>query len=488
MAVVAACLGVLPSAAVAATAPVKPTGIRAVDVTPSGFTVTIANHTGATAYRVYVSSVKSNLYVATIDDTKSFAAKKPTVALTGLKFRTIPYWFRVKTGNGTSHAWSDIYSVSLKPSAPTGVTLTTSSSGTSLTWDAGRSTGFQVVSATDPTLTQDREVHTSRTDVHQFSPYPLTAGTTYYFAVRTQNGSTASNWSPVVSGVAGNSLDHLRVMTYNVLHTAADGNKEGDGVVGSWADRAPGVVALIRDTDPDVIAIQEGAGWVGPAAHKVRQVDDIVRRLGGDYQLVRTEVPPTEPGYFRTGSYVLIRTATVAVVGSGGRWVISEQSKGHAYAELESRQTGARFLFVCTHLSPGNESVDERRRVEMTAVLANAAREAAARGGLPVVYAGDFNSHPTATLPNDAVSVVAKANLLTDAFTGAETLTDASYNSANRYYRKPPATSDSIDHVFTGPGVTVSSFRVVVKLVGGRFSGVIPSDHNPVLAKVAIPY
>ena len=125
-----------------------------------------------------MSSVKSNVYVANIDGTKSFSSSKPSIALTGLKYRTVPYWFRVKVGNGSSHAWSAIYSVSLQPSAPTGVSVTTSGAGTWLQWTAGRGTGFQVVRATDPALSQGKVVFTSRSTVHQFSPYPLAAGTT----------------------------------------------------------------------------------------------------------------------------------------------------------------------------------------------------------------------------------------------------------------------------------------------------------------------
>ena len=486
LAVAAVVVGLPPTAAMAASAPTKPTGVAAVSVTSSGFTVTIAHHTGATKYRVYVSSVKSNVYVANIDATKSFSSSTPSIVLTGLKFRTVPYWFRVKVGNGTSHAWSDIYSVSLKPSAPTGVSVTTSSAGTWLQWSAGRGTGFQVVRATDPTLTQGKVVYTSRSTIHQFSPYPLVAGTPYYFAVRALNGSTGSDWSPVVSAVAGNSLDGLRVMSYNILNTRRDGTAAGDGVVGSWSQRAPGIVSLIRSTDPDVIAFQEGGGWVGPDTDKTRQVDDLESRLGGDYRLVRTETPPTEPGYFRTGSYVMIKRATVAAVGSGDHWMIGGSSRVGAYAELKSLQTGAHLLFVATHLTAGD--ADAERAAELTTLLADAQAEASARGSLPLVIAGDFNSHPTTEVPDDSVTVVSRTALFTDAITGAQALTATSFNSSNRYLRTPPATSDSVDHIFAAPGVAVSSFGVVLHLVGGKFSGVIPSDHNPVVSVVSIPY
>ena len=244
---------------------------------------------------------------------------------------------------------------------------------------------------------------------------------------------------------------------------------------------------MIRSGDPDVIAFQEGGGWVGPAEDKTRQVDDLQRRLGGDYRLVRTETPPTEPGYFRTGSYVMVKTSTVAAVGSGDHWMIGGSSRVGAYAELKSVQSGAHFLFVATHLTPGT-TAGAQRASELTTLLADARAEASARGDLPLVIAGDFNSHPTTEEPDDSVTVVSRAALLTDAITGAQALANETYNSSNRYLRTPPATSDSVDHVFAAPGVAVSSFRVVLRLVGGEFSGVIPSDHNPVLAGVFVPY
>jgi endonuclease/exonuclease/phosphatase family metal-dependent hydrolase len=257
--------------------------------------------------------------------------------------------------------------------------------------------------------------------------------------------------------------------------------------MGAWSSRAPKAVALIQSAAPDVIAFQEGGGWVGPESDKVRQVDDIRRRLGSDYQLVRTEIPPTEPHYFRTGSYIMIKKSALSVVGASDHWDIGGAARVGAYAELRTVDTGARFLFVATHLTSGSDQ-DAEREAEITTLLTRAKAEAASRGGVPIVIGGDFNSHPTADEPNDPVTVVTRDAGFADAITTAQTINDTQYNSSNQYLRTPPASGVSVDHIFSSPGVAVVGFRVVVKLVNGKFSGVIPSDHNPLIAAVSIPY
>jgi hypothetical protein len=67
-------------------------------------------------------------------------------------------------------------------------------------------------------------------------------------------------------------------------------------------------------------------------------------------------------------------------------------------------------------------------------------------------------------------------------------LTNQRYNSANLYLRTPPAAGQSIDHIYAPAGVAVRSWQVVLTLVNGRFVGVIPSDHNPVVSDLIFPY
>ena len=74
------------------------------------------------------------------------------------------------------------------------------------------------------------------------------------------------------------------------------------------------------------------------------------------------------------------------------------------------------------------------------------------------------------------------------AFNAAQSRRLPSYNSANGYDRPPPRFGDHIDYIFAPPGVAVLSWRQVMHLRHGRLVGVIPSDHNPVVATLEYPY
>ena len=73
-----------------------------------------------------------------------------------------------------------------------------------------------------------------------------------------------------------------------------------------------------------------------------------------------------------------------------------------------------------------------------------------------------------------------------DGFEVLQIFANRQYNSANQYYRTPPAFSDNVDHIYAEPGVGIRAWSQVLQLADGKFRGVIPSDHNPVLADLTI--
>ena len=77
---------------------------------------------------------------------------------------------------------------------------------------------------------------------------------------------------------------------------------------------------------------------------------------------------------------------------------------------------------------------------------------------------------------------------IVDAERVAQTQRNKRYNSSNLYLRRPPAVDQSIDYVYAPPGVAVSARAVLLNLSRGQFVGVIPSDHNPVVARLYISY
>jgi endonuclease/exonuclease/phosphatase family metal-dependent hydrolase len=274
-----------------------------------------------------------------------------------------------------------------------------------------------------------------------------------------------------------------RVGTFNIHKTTATRND-----LPSWTYRRDAVVASIKRADPDVVAIQEGAGWVGGKCH-LRQVDDLANRLGGGWTVAHTDpLPCRERGWRRTGVYVLYDASVYRAVGASGHWDIGtdriSQPRWAAYQELEKRSSGARMLFVSTHLTVGRTlSLDKERAAETRNLLAAVAR---LRLGLPVVYAGDYNSHERHDY--DGPGVVMRNAGMHDARYVADRRVHWPYDSANGYLRRPPAAGVSIDHIYASPGVTLRTWHLVMRIRDGRFVGVIPSDHNLLVSDIAYRY
>jgi endonuclease/exonuclease/phosphatase family metal-dependent hydrolase len=274
----------------------------------------------------------------------------------------------------------------------------------------------------------------------------------------------------------------VSVMTYDIRDLLSDGTFEGSGDIAPWSKRAPKQAALIRKAHPDVIAIQEGASHVGTST-TVRQVDSLRHAIRDGYRVAHTEIRAPHPHSFRTGDYIIYNSRTLTPVGTGSHFTVGDE-KYAAYAEFANRKTGAKFLFVSTHLLVGlGHSDDLTRQAETKTILATAGGIASKRH-IPVIYAGNFNSPD----PSVGAGKAMKAAGARDALTVAPKRTHAQYNSDNDYLRAPPHSGVDIDHIFAPAAVKVVSAGIVVALRHGKFVGVIPSDHNPVVARLHYPY
>jgi endonuclease/exonuclease/phosphatase family metal-dependent hydrolase len=363
-----------------------------------------------------------------------------------------------------------------------------------VTWSSVAVTGAKIEQANDSAFTSGVRTYSINGSGRRYTPYLVSKGHLYYFRVRANNNGTLSGWSAATSTLVLNSVQSTTVMTYNVLTNAADGTTQGGNKVAPWTtSRRNAVAALIKGAAPDLVSIQEASGWVGSPQGfgGTRMVDDLVRALGGMYGLARTETPPTEHGYLRTGDYILYKKSTYAPVGTGGYFTIGTYNGASKYAPyqiLRSVASGAQVLFVATHTSNGAGSASDTARGDQTkSMLSQTNTYNANHGNLPVIYAGDFNSHPAAGHVDGPGDAMAAAGI-PDALDVAQARTNANYNSANQYMNPPPATADNIDHIYVPVGTGVYSWTLVIHLVNGRFSGVIPSDHNALMTHVALPY
>jgi hypothetical protein len=471
-----------------------PSGIRTASVSATSFTIATNASTNAVDYRMYVSSVKDDVFYANITANSRTSARrtvdssKPQMTVSGLTYTNKPYYYRIVAINGASQRYSDIYSIGLRPSTPTGLVAHTGSGGTYLTWNAGSATSFIIAQGTNSALTQGRHDYLVRGETHQFTPYSLVKGQTYYYRIRADNNYTPSYYSAgYTKAKVANSGQVVRAMSFNVLQLTSDGLSEGGQTVAPWSSRRTVAAGLIKQYSPDVVAIQEAWPYT-QAAVGPRQIDSLVSALGGSYKLARTEVPPPQRGYFRTGDYIIYNPSVLTTVGAGGSWQIGD-SHYAAYQVMQNRHSGARFLFTSIHTIPNTGSVtyDNDRQKEISSFVSQAKAYAAAKH-VPVIYGGDFNSDTSKLHAYDAAGRVMAASKIADARLVAQSLTNSQYDSSNQYMRTPPAYNESIDHFYTPPGTAIYSWRLILNLSHGSFVGTMASDHNPLYASIVVPY
>jgi endonuclease/exonuclease/phosphatase family metal-dependent hydrolase len=482
-------IGLAPAAN--ASAPDTPHVASIVSVSSSAFTVAVRPTARARGYVLYASTVHADLFGDKVKKAyRSHLTASRHVTVRGLPYTSKPYYYRVEAFNGPSHRWEppSWQSVGLRPATPTSLQAHAGASGTYLTWRSRSVTGFQIEWATDSAMTAGRQVVTVRgRSTTQYTPFGLTKGRRYYFRVRALTQHTPSSWTGQVTAVAQVAQQPMTLMTYNVLENTLAGTSEGGQTIPEWTARQPAAVALIQKADPDVIAVEEAAAWVGTpeGLGGTRQVDALQHALG-DYSLAETEIPPSQHHYRRLGDYILYKTADWRAVGSGGHWSIGDNHWG-VYQELQNRATGARVIVVCTHTIPTRGVTADNTREKETHTLISQAQSLAKSAGLPLVYAGDFNSEPVNHHPDGPGVAMAQAHM-TDAHDVAAHLVNDKYNSQNQYLRTPPKAHSMVDRVFVPNGVGVESHAVDLTLSHGKFVGVMPSDHNPVTVRLWYPY
>jgi endonuclease/exonuclease/phosphatase family metal-dependent hydrolase len=464
---------------------------RVVGATANSLRVAAHAH-NATQYRFWASTRKSDVYFGAITSSHSTtprsAVSGSTMSLSGLPYTKQPYWFRVEAINGKHTRYSPIYEAGVRPTVPVNVSVGQNHGQQFLTW-GDNAAGEVVEQSSNSSFSSGVKTFHVRSEESSFTPTSLARGRTYWFRVRSDNFGTTSPWSSPVAMSRSSNAQTVTAMTFNILEASADGQSEGGQRVAPWSKRRLVAAHLIREGHADVVAIQEGAPFV---AHHQRQAYNLARALNGAYGVAHTEIAPGHPHWMRTGCYILYRKAAFRTVGSGNHWTLppSNNKRFAAYQILQSRTSGARFLFVAPHLEVGRgRGYDQERATETQDLIQKASAYASRHGNLPIVYAGDFNSHhPNATISYDGPANVMRSHHDSDTANVAKSVQGARWDSANLYKRRPPATHASIDHIYVSSGVGVYNWHEVINLSHGRFVGVMASDHNPVVAKVAIPY
>jgi endonuclease/exonuclease/phosphatase family metal-dependent hydrolase len=219
----------------------------------------------------------------------------------------------------------------------------------------------------------------------------------------------------------------------------------------------------------------------------VDSLNSALRSADAYYTIAATEIASQNRGWHRNGNYILYKPSVYRAYAASAAWDLGYNRSG-VYQPLENIVTGARFLFVCTHLSPGQGSTIDQERQAEAAELVKQATHLAAALGVPVIYSGDFNPNATVRHPVDGPGIVMSGAGIDDARMVAQARRNERYDSMNQYSRTPWAYSSYIDYLWAPEGVAVTSWGSALRLSDGQFVGTIPSDHNPVYATLLYPY
>lgn len=491
---------VAPSPAAAASHwPGAPTRIRVAATTSSSISVTSRRTTNTTRYRLYVSRVEADVFYDNLHKSRTTrrvaSSKSPKVTVRGLRYSATPYYYRYATVHGRNMRVGKITEVGLKPATPSALRAVTGQNGLYLTWTTENTGGYVITESTDAAMHANRRNFTVVGPTGQFTPPDLRAGQPYYFRVRAVNGPTLSGYSPPVTGVPATGGQSVRVLAYNILDLTFDGKPDpgyASETVASWQSaRRQAAAALIESGHADVLSIEEGANWTGKY-RGTRQVDTLASLLPG-YALADTEPLPWSDQWRssaldKAGNYILYRTAKWREVGPGGHFAVGD-GRMAAWQVLQNKVTGAAFLMVANHLiASGTATGDKQRLAEAQATVTEVQRINSTHGNLPVVYAGDWNSPDVAGQANNGPDRTMRSIRAVDAYQETQSRTNANYRSMNHYTRIAPTGAWHIDRIYTGPGVGVRHWGQLVHLSHGKWFGTIPSDHNPVLADLRIPY
>ena len=292
--------------------------------------------------------------------------------------------------------------------------------------------------------------------------------------------------------------EEFTAMTWNILsgtRTAGDFNRLAPARPVHFGNRLPVLARWITDADSDILAVQENEPMGAPVHFPLRALMPLLPAFSA------VHADSDVPILFRKGRFGLKR---------GGVATISETNlrRRCSWAVLTSSESGTDFLVANTHLDPGmNHRMDVIRKTSL-AVIADLLKRLNPDGELPVMLLGDFNARTHRTGPDRTTTVfdpLVRMGLVNSwDITGADlsvvpsaaTLNGLGTEVRGRWtYGALRHDGYTIDYVWCGPGIDVSSWQVVtgpgVRDLGGQpffAAGPVPSDHCPVLVKVAVPF
>jgi endonuclease/exonuclease/phosphatase family metal-dependent hydrolase len=254
----------------------------------------------------------------------------------------------------------------------------------------------------------------------------------------------------------------IRVMAYNVRYASDSGRN-------AWSDRLPAAIAMLRQTAPDVIGMQEAL---------YRQVKDFTNRLPA-YNWIGLGRDGGSRGEFMA---VFYRSNRLDPLAFDHFWLsdtpntIGSTTWGNSNRRMvtwilfRDKSTDRRFYFLNTHFDQKVE-LARQRSAELVLERARELRDH------PVVLVGDFNAAAGS-------SKVYQALVDKDRFTDTWSVATTRGEEMGTFhgFQGTPRNDQRIDWILTRGSVATLSSEIVTFKLNTQY----PSDHFPVIADVVI--
>ncbi len=389
---------------------------------------------------------------------------KATVAKTSAIVTTLPVsnpgaerFVRIDAHRGKKVAHSPLSKFNLPPGVVEDLSVKgVNHVGVKLTWGkVDNARQFDVMRALDKKFTNGVVGVRTRTDAPVFITNKLKSDTKYYFRVRPVNDDQTGSFSKTISQETREPATVFEAATYNVCSESC----------GGYRGRGQIAARQLNDAGVDVFGLQEAGGQrVGRVTSAIFSggAQGFVRATGG-----------------QNARYVFYRPALFDQLG-GGNFGLGH-GRYATWASLRAKETGARFSFVSVHLENGHGN-DAKRAAESRVLTS---RMRAISGGLPVVYAGDFNSHPKRA--RDSPTAILRSINVTDSLLRSKSApVNARINSGHTFSTTVLASGAHVDHIFVTADFEVRSWEQLVRISAGRYTKPMASDHNAISAVLAL--
>ena len=435
--------------------PQPPSKLVSKALSPTSVKLSWKGHEGVDKYVVRVGADR-----ALTSHTETITSKKTSATLKDLAASSpgVEHFFRVDAYSGDKITSSRTGTFNLQPTAIGKLKVEkVSTSGARISWPAVKNARqYDVVIARDEKFTDDvtavRTVGGDRT----FVTDRLTPEKKYFLKIRPVNGSTLGVFTAPIAFTTRSPASTFNIGTWNVCSEKC----------GGYAGRAKIGAAFFNDNEIDIFGLQESGGErVGRTTNAIWS--------GGKRGFVRA-----------TGGakarYIFYRPALFKQI-SGSYFAVGD-GRNATWAHMQTKDSKRDFIYVDVHLENGHGNNAKRAR-EMSVLLSRMA--SINSEGLPIIYAGDFNSGKHRS--SDSPGVMMRGAGMVDSVDVSKTdPINARINSGHTFSTSVPSSGAYVDHIFVSHDFVVLAWKQLVRIANGRYIKPIVSDHNALKASVSL--